>query len=77
MKKNSTVTTKRNEIFKEAKLTIGLDLGDRAGRSAAMLKVSPNPSQFPRTCNGLGCCLQKRLKSGSTESVRPGKKLAC
>jgi transposase len=29
MKKNSTVTTKRNEIFKEPKLTIGLDLGDR------------------------------------------------
>jgi transposase len=29
MKKNSTVTTKRNEIFKEPNLTIGLDLGDR------------------------------------------------
>src|ERR1700693_4442163 len=29
MKKNSTVTTKRNEIFKDPKLTIGLDLGDR------------------------------------------------
>ena len=32
MKKNSTVTTKRNEIFKEPKLTIGLDLGDRFSR---------------------------------------------
>jgi transposase len=30
MKKNSTVTTKRNKIFKEPKLTIGLDLGDRS-----------------------------------------------
>jgi transposase len=30
MKKNSTVTTKRSEIFKEPKLTIGLDLGDRS-----------------------------------------------
>src|ERR1700676_3942881 len=29
MKKNSTVTTNRNKIFKEPKLTIGLDLGDR------------------------------------------------
>ena len=29
MKKNSTVAANRNEIFKEAKLTIGLDLGDR------------------------------------------------
>jgi len=26
MKKNSTVATNRNEIFKEPKLTIGLDL---------------------------------------------------
>jgi transposase len=30
MKKNSTVATNRNEIFKEPKLTIGLDLGDRS-----------------------------------------------
>jgi len=30
MKKNSTVTTKRNKIFKQPKLTIGLDLGDRS-----------------------------------------------
>jgi predicted NBD/HSP70 family sugar kinase len=29
MKKTSTVQTFRNEIFKEQKLTIGLDLGDR------------------------------------------------
>src|SRR5216684_2949397 len=29
MKKISTVATNRNEIFKEPKLTIGLDLGDR------------------------------------------------
>jgi transposase len=29
MRKSSTVTTKRNEIFKESQLTIGLDLGDR------------------------------------------------
>src|ERR1035441_7932287 len=30
MKKNSTVATNRNEIFKEPKLTIGLDLGARS-----------------------------------------------
>jgi transposase len=30
MKKNSTVTTNRNEIFEQLKLTIGLDLGDRS-----------------------------------------------
>jgi transposase len=30
MNKNSTVTTNRNEIFKQPKLTIGLDLGDRS-----------------------------------------------
>ena len=29
MKKNSTVAAKRKQIFKQAKLTIGLDLGDR------------------------------------------------
>ena len=29
MRKISTVVTNRNEIFKEDKLTIGLDLGDR------------------------------------------------
>ena len=30
MKKVSTVATNTNEIFKEPKLTIGLDLGDRS-----------------------------------------------
>ena len=30
MKKNSTVATNRNEIFKQPQLTIGLDLGDRS-----------------------------------------------
>src|SRR5260370_40423761 len=30
VKKISTVATNRNEIFKEPKLTIGLDLGDRS-----------------------------------------------
>ena len=29
MKKNSTMAKNRNEIFKQPKLTIGLDLGDR------------------------------------------------
>src|SRR6266404_1986496 len=29
MKKNSTVATKRKKIFREKKLTIGMDLGDR------------------------------------------------
>jgi hypothetical protein len=30
MKKNSTVAKNRNEIFKQPKLTIGLDQGDRS-----------------------------------------------
>jgi hypothetical protein len=30
MEKSSTVAISRNEIFKEPKLTIGLDLGDRS-----------------------------------------------
>jgi transposase len=30
MKKNSTVATNRNKIFKQPRLTIGLDLGDRS-----------------------------------------------
>ena len=30
MKKNSTVTTGRKQIFKQPRLTIGLDLGDRS-----------------------------------------------
>src|SRR5258708_12530843 len=30
MKKNSTVAVGRKQIFKQAKLTIGLDLGDRS-----------------------------------------------
>jgi transposase len=29
MKKNSTVTTKRKQIFREKKLTVGMDLGDQ------------------------------------------------
>ena len=29
MKKNSTVATKRKQIFSKKKLTIGMDLGDR------------------------------------------------
>jgi hypothetical protein len=29
MKKNSTVATSRKQIFKEKKLTIGMDLGDQ------------------------------------------------
>ena len=33
MKKISTVQVFRNEIFKEQKLTIGVDLGDRSSRS--------------------------------------------
>jgi len=35
MKKISTVQTFKSEIFKEQKLTIGLDLGE-AGRSTAL-----------------------------------------
>jgi hypothetical protein len=38
MKKNSTVATKRKQIFNEKKLTIGMDLGDRYTTTACWTK---------------------------------------
>jgi hypothetical protein len=36
MKKNSTVAKNRNEIFKQTKLTVGLDLGDRTSHDCIL-----------------------------------------
>src|SRR5580704_19674013 len=55
MKKNSTVATKRKQIFKQAKLTIGLDLGDRTSHYC-MLDEAGNvilESNLPTTSNGI------------------------
>jgi hypothetical protein len=38
MKKISTVAKRGNKIFKEPKLTIGLDLGDRTSITASWMK---------------------------------------
>jgi hypothetical protein len=44
VKKISTVATSRNKIFKEPKLTIGLDLGDRTSRYCILDEVgNKNP----------------------------------
>jgi transposase len=55
MKKNSTVATRRKQIFKQAKLTIGLDLGDRTSHYC-MLDEAGNvilESNLPTTSNGI------------------------
>jgi|SRR6185369_13298448 hypothetical protein len=58
MKKISTVQAFRNEIFKEQKLTIGLDLGDRwsfycvldeAGQIFLEQKVATTPEAMKQT----------------------------
>jgi predicted NBD/HSP70 family sugar kinase len=58
MKKTSTVQVFRNEIFKEQKLTIGLDLGDRwsfycvldeAGQIFLEQKVATTPEAMKQT----------------------------
>ena len=55
MKKNNTVTTGRKQILKQAKLTIGLDLGDRSSHSC-MLDEAGNvilERSLPTTANGI------------------------
>src|SRR5271169_6175786 len=55
MKKNSTVAVGRKQIFKQAKLTIGLDLGDRASHYC-MLDEAGNvilERSLPTTRNGI------------------------
>jgi predicted NBD/HSP70 family sugar kinase len=58
MKKISTVQTFRNEIFKEQKLTIGVDLGDRwsfycvfdeTGKILLEQKVATTPEAMKQT----------------------------
>jgi transposase len=55
MKKNSTVAAGRKQIFKQAKLTIGLDLGDRSSHYC-MLDEAGNvilERSLPTTSNGI------------------------
>jgi transposase len=55
MKKNSTVKTGRKQIFKQAKLTIGLDLGDRISHYC-ILDEAGNvilESNLPTTLHGI------------------------
>src|SRR5271169_3896293 len=55
MKKNSTVAVGRKQIFKQAKLTIGLDLGDRTSHYC-MLDEAGNvilERSLPTTPNGI------------------------
>jgi transposase len=55
MKKNSTVAAGRKQIFKQAKLTIGLDLGDRTSHYC-MLDEAGNvilERSLPTTSNGI------------------------
>jgi transposase len=55
MKKNSTIAVGRKQIFKQAKLTIGLDLGDRSSHYC-MLDEAGNvilERSLPTTSNGI------------------------
>ena len=55
MKKNSTVAVGRKQIFKQAKLTIGLDLGDRTSHYC-ILDEAGNvilERSLPTTSNGI------------------------
>ena len=55
MKKNSTVRTGRKQIFKQARLTIGLDLGDRSSHFC-LLDEAGNvilEHNLPTTPNGM------------------------
>jgi transposase len=55
MKKSSTVATERKQIFKQPRLTIGLDLGDRTSHSC-MLDEAGNvllERTLPTTSNGI------------------------
>ena len=55
MKKNSTIAVGRKQIFKQARLTIGLDLGDRSSHYC-MLDEAGNvilERSLPTTANGI------------------------
>ena len=55
MKKNSSVAAERKQIFKHAKLTIGLDLGDRSSYYC-ILDEAGNviwERNVPNTSNGI------------------------
>src|SRR5450432_2746817 len=55
MKKNNTVATGRKQIFKQAKLTIGLDLGDRTSYYCILDEVGNVilEGNLPTTSNGI------------------------
>ena len=48
MKKISTVTTRRNKIFKEPKLTVELDLGDRTSHYCILNEAGEVILEHPR-----------------------------
>jgi transposase len=65
MKKNSTVAKNRNEIFKQPKLTIGLDLGDRSSHYC-ILDGAGNvilQHNLPTTPNGMHQVFRKIPRS--------------
>src|SRR5258706_12504010 len=55
MKKNSTVAVGRKQIFKQAKLTIGLDLGDRSSHYCMLDEAGKVilERSLPTTANGI------------------------
>jgi transposase len=55
MKKNSTVVVNTNEIFKQPKLTIGLDLEDRSSHYCILDEVGNVilEHNLPTTSNGI------------------------
>src|SRR5450759_1591893 len=55
MKKNSTVAAERKQIFKQARLTIGLDLGDRTSYYCILDEVGNViwERNLPTTSNGI------------------------
>ena len=61
MKKNSTMAPRRKQIFKQARLTIGLDLGDRTSHYC-MLDEAGNvilERSLPTTPNGIRQALSR------------------
>ena len=71
MKKISTVATSRDGIFKEPKLTIGLDLGDRSSHycildEAGNVILEHNLPTTPRAIAPPGSCRVLILATGRT-----------
>ena len=65
MNKISTLAMRDNEIFWELKLTVGLDLGDRASLTASWLRQAP--------CSQAQESSEQGMKSRATPSQQKGK----